>query len=79
VPKAIWISDLLTCRILCRALRAYLPTNDLQFYPVGVGHLLSILAMIPSASDIASAMADSGAGERRPEPFCTYAAAELAS
>lgn len=33
------------------------------------GHLLSILAMIRSANAIASAMADSGAGEGRPERF----------
>jgi len=37
-----------------------------QFYPVlPVGHLLSIFAMIRSASAIASAVVDSDAGEVR--------------
>ena len=38
-----------------------------------VGHLLSILAMIRSAIVIASAMADSSAGDGRPSQFAKLA------
>jgi hypothetical protein len=42
-----------------------------------VGHLLSILAMIRSAIVIASAMADSNAGEGRPSQFVSFLAARM--
>ncbi len=41
------------------------------------GHLLSILAMIRSASAMASAMADSSAGEGRPSQFANFLAARI--
>lgn len=49
-----------------------------QFYPVLlVGHRLSIFAMIRSAVAIASAMADSSAGEGRPSQFTSLRAAKI--
>jgi hypothetical protein len=42
-----------------------------------VGHLLSILAMIRSAIAMASAMADSSAGEGRPSQFASFRAARM--
>jgi hypothetical protein len=42
-----------------------------------LGHLLSILAIIRSASTIASAMADSSAGEGRPSQFTSFRAARM--
>jgi hypothetical protein len=42
-----------------------------------VGHLLSILAMIRSAIMIASAMADSNAGEGRPSQCASFLAARM--
>jgi hypothetical protein len=41
------------------------------------GHLLSILAMIRSAIAMASAMADSSAGEGRPSQFASFLAARM--
>ena len=41
------------------------------------GHLLSILPMIRSAIVIASAMADSNAGEGRPSQFASFLAARM--
>jgi hypothetical protein len=49
-----------------------------SFYPVvRVGHLPSILAMIRSAIEMASAMADSSAGEDRPSQFTSLRAARI--
>ena len=42
-----------------------------------VGHLLSILAMIRSAIAMASAMADSNAGEGRPSQFASFLTARM--
>ena len=49
-----------------------------QFYPaLLVGHRLPIFAMIRSAVAIASAMADSSAGEDRPSQFTSLRAAKI--
>jgi len=49
-----------------------------QFYPVlWVGHLLSILAMIRSAIEIASAKVDSKKGDGRPSQFASLRAARM--
>jgi hypothetical protein len=45
--------------------------------PLWEGHLLSIRAMIRSAIAIASAMADSSAGEGRPSQLTSFLAAKM--